>query len=66
MNKINHIEKAIQYLQSLKEQNAEINHIEIDYGWRFATPEDENYCEWAETKTLDGSFFMKIKGRVLK
>ena len=66
MKETNHIEKAIEYLQSLKEQNAVVDKIEIDYGWRYATPEDKNYCEWAETKVPDGSFFMRIHGKALK
>jgi len=62
MDKTNHIEKAIEYLQSLKEQNAIIDKIEIDYGFRYATPLDKNYCEWVETKVPDGSFFIRIHG----
>jgi hypothetical protein len=66
MSEINHIEKAIEYLQSLKEQNAVVEKIEIDYGIRSATPMDKNYCEWAETKVHDGSFFIRIHGTNLK
>ena len=66
MNKINHIEKAIEYLQSLKEQNAVVDKIEIDYGHRYAMPGEESYCEWMQTKTLDGSFFMRIYGKAIK
>ena len=64
MDKKNHIEKAIEYLQSLKEQNAIIDKIEIDYGSRYATPLDKKYCEWAETKVPDGSFFVRIYGSI--
>lgn len=66
MEEINHIEKVIEHLQSLKKQNVVVDKIEIDYGLRYATPEDTNYCEWAETKVFDGSFFMRIYGKSLK
>lgn len=66
MKDINHIEKAIEQLQSLKEQDAVVEKIEIDYGIRIATPIDVNYCKWAETKVPDGSFFMRIYGKKLK
>jgi len=62
MEEINHIEKAIEYLQSLKEQKAVIDKIEINYGYRDATPMDENYQEWARTQVPDGSFYMQIFG----
>jgi len=66
MNEINHIEKAIEYLQSLKEQNAVVDKIEINYGWRYKEPFDEGYCDWMESKTPDGSFYMQIHGKAIK
>ena len=66
MKEINHIEKAIEYLQSLKEQKAVIDKIEINYGVRDAVPTDKNYCEWARTQVPDGSFYMQIFGVVPK
>ena len=66
MKEINHIEKAIEYLQSLKEQKAVIERIEINYGFRDATPMDVNYCEWARTQVPDGSFYMQIYGQETK
>ena len=65
MNEINHIEKAIEYLQSLKEQNAVVDKIEINYGWRYKEPFDEGYCDWMESKTPDGSFYMQIHGKAI-
>ena len=62
MKEINHIEKAIEYLQNLKKQKAVIERIEINYGFRDATPMDVNYCEWARTQVPDGSFYMQIFG----
>lgn len=62
MNEISHIEKAIEYLQSLKKQNAVVDKIEIEYGWRYATPEDTTYCERAKTRVPDGSFVMRVYG----
>ena len=63
MEEINHIEKAIEYLQDLKNSNAKIDRIEINYGFREAIPTDKNYCEWARTQVPDGSFYMQIYGR---
>tara|TARA_R110000824_G_C15163516_1_gene672147 strand:- start:965 stop:1171 length:207 start_codon:yes stop_codon:yes gene_type:complete len=66
MKRPNHINKAIEYLQSIKEQEGVIVEITIYYGIRDATPSDKGYCKWANTKTPDGTFLMNINGFVPK
>jgi len=63
MNETCQIDEVIRYLQYLKKDNAVLTEIKIDFGYRYAIPGEEKYCEYADTKILDGSFLMTIKGK---
>ena len=60
----NLIEKAIKCLQSLNQQNTIIDHMDITYG---ATTEKRTSDEGIFFERVpDGSFFLKIQGKVIK
>ena len=66
MSETNNIDKAIEYLQSLKKRDAIVDEMVIEYGVRIATPADKNYCEFASFEVHDGTFVITIQGSNLK
>jgi len=58
------IEEAIKYLQSLDQQNTEINHFDITYGTTTAR-RTLGVMDIFET-VPDGSFCISIRGKVMK
>lgn len=58
------IEEAIKYLQSLDQQNTEINHFDITYG-KTTARRTLGVIDIFET-VPDGSFCISIRGKVIK
>lgn len=56
------IDKVIDYLQSLKEDNAVIDSVDVEYGYKYSESIDTNYSRYREAKTLDGNFYIRIHG----